>query len=110
MVVYPSGHEKNPLKNPEKSPALKNSWLRVCSWLLSNMFKSLVYSFVYLTYHFTNIRTKFYGFCILSPQSQAQPASVCPKTILQQGYGKTQVFQSYGFLTGETEIYTNPRA
>ena len=58
------------LLSPRKSCALKNSWLHACSWFLSNIFKSLVISFVYLTNHFTNSRIKLYTFCILSVQSQ----------------------------------------
>ena len=54
----------------DKSLALKNFWLRACSSFLSNMFTSLVYSFVYLTKHLTNIRTKLYTFCILPVQNQ----------------------------------------
>ena len=49
-----------------------DTWLRVCSWLLSNMLKSLVISFVYLTYRLTNVRTKLYTLCILSAQSRTQ--------------------------------------
>ena len=48
----------------EKAPALKNAWLRDCSWFLSNKFKFVVISFYYLTNHLTNIRTKLYTFCI----------------------------------------------
>ena len=53
----------------EKSPALKNSWLRAYSRFLSNVFKSLIISFVYLTNHLTNIRTKLYTLCTSHVQS-----------------------------------------
>ena len=51
---------------PKKNPVLKNSWLRACSWFLSNIFKYLAISFVYLTNHLTNIRTnyKLSAFCL----------------------------------------------
>ena len=55
---------------PKKNPLpQRNSWLSVCSWFLSIMFKSLVISFIYLTNHLTNIFTKLYTFCISPVQS-----------------------------------------
>ena len=56
--------------SPRKVSYPKNSWLRPCSWFLSNMFKSLVICFVYLTNHLTNIRTNLHAFCISPVQSQ----------------------------------------
>ena len=54
----------------EKSPALKSSLLCVCSCFLSNMFKSMVISFVYLTNSLPNIGTKLCNFYIWFVQSQ----------------------------------------
>ena len=54
----------------EKSPALKSSLLCACSCFLSNMFKSMVISFVYLTNSLPNIGTKLCNFYICSVQSQ----------------------------------------
>ena len=34
------------------------------------MFKSVIISFVYLTYHLTYVRTKLYTFCISPAQNQ----------------------------------------
>ena len=43
---------------PKKNPLpLKNFYLHACPWFLSNMFTSLVISFVYLTNRLTNICT-----------------------------------------------------
>ena len=55
--------------SPRKIPSPKKFQLHVCSWFLSNMFKSLVISFVYLTNHLTNIYNKLYTFCISPVQS-----------------------------------------
>ena len=54
----------------KKSPALKNSRLNACSWLLWEIFKSLVISFVYLTHRLTNIHTKLNTFCTSPAQNQ----------------------------------------
>ena len=68
--IFLTNERSNECWAQEKSPALKNSWLCAYSWFLSNMFKFLVISFVYLANHLTSIRTRLYIFCISPMQCQ----------------------------------------